>query len=88
MREFVLKDSFLLYYMESKEGQAFDLHPKGVVPLDGVSIETVRAGPNKSLQSSIRISHASFGMKSVLLCAHDDAERDRWVSALQTASHV
>lgn len=58
------------------------------MPLDGVEIETVRAGPNKTLQSALRISHASFGTRSLLLCAHDDTERDRWVDALTQSSTV
>ena len=58
---------------------------QGVVPLDGVDVETVRTGPSKSHQSGFRISHASFGTKAMLLCASDDGERDKWVAALQSS---
>ena len=86
-RYFVVKDSFLLYY-EHKESSvtAFDMHPKGAVPLDRVEVELVRVGPTPSQQSSRRLSHPSFGVKSVLLCARDDAERDKWVEAIRAAS--
>ena len=85
-RLFVVKDSFLLYYDKKDAGTSFDMHPKGVVPLDGVEVELVRTGPSVSFQSSMRLSHRSFGVKSVLLCARDDAERDCWVEAIKAAS--
>ena len=64
------------------------MHPKGVVPLDGVEIETVRTGPKAALTSSIRLTHPSFGGKAMLLCAKDDMERDRWLTALTASSYM
>lgn len=88
-RFFVIKDGFLLYYPEQKgTSQTFDMHPKGVVPLGGVEIETVRAGPKPALTSALRLSHPSFGAKSMLLCAADDSERDKWSTALQASSYM
>ena len=85
-RYFVLKDGFLLYYGDRKTPMTqFDMHPKGLLPLDGVDITTERNGPSKSLQSGIRIAHPTFGNKSMLLCAHNDEERDKWVTALQNS---
>jgi hypothetical protein len=44
-RYFVLKDGFLLYYQERRTPMVtFDMHPKGVVPLDGVEIGECRGG--------------------------------------------
>lgn len=65
-----------------------DMHPKGMLPLDGVDIGTERTGPSKSLQSGIRISHPSFGNRAMILCAHNDEERDKWVTALQNSRNV
>jgi hypothetical protein len=88
-RYFVLKDGFLLYYPERKTPMVqFDMHAKGCVPLDGVEIETVRAGPSKNMQAAIRIAHPSFGNKSFLICAHTDEERDKWLTALQNSRYV
>ena len=88
-RFFVIKDGFLLYYPEQKGiSQTFDMHPKGVVPLGGIEIETVRAGPKAALTSALRLSHPSFGAKSLLLCAADDTERDKWFTALQASSYM
>lgn len=82
-RYFILKDGYLLYYTEPKSSMmVFDMHPKGIVPLERVEVETVKAGPNKAMQSALRISHRSFGTKSVLLCAKDDTERDEWMAAI------
>lgn len=58
------------------------------MPLDGVDVETVRSGPTKAVQSGFRLSHASFGAKALLLCAGDDAERDKWVSAVNASKNV
>lgn len=103
LRFFVIKDGFLLWYPEQKEDRSggrgtggggggsimtFDMHPKGVVPLDGVDIETVRAGPNAGMTSALRVTHPSFGTRSLLLCAGDDSERDRWVAALTASSYM
>ena len=99
LRRFVLKDAFLLYYAAEEgaggggasaaaAGGAFNMHPKGVVPLDGVEIEAVRAGPKPALTAAVRLTHPSFGSKAMLLCAKDDAERDRWITALTAASVV
>lgn len=92
-RHFVLKDSFIAYYETRSAGSAagvtpFDIHPKGLLPLDGVDVELVRMGPHKDRQSGFRLSHPSFGTKSLCLCARDDAERDRWVAAITAASRV
>lgn len=89
LRFFVIKDGFLLYYPEQTSAtMTFDMHPKGVVPLDGVEIETVRTGPKPGLTSSVRLTHPSFGTKSMILCARDDAERDKWVTALSASSYM
>jgi PH domain len=94
LRYVVVKDGFLLYYPEQKENDAslsmvtFDMHPKGVVPLDGVEIETVRTGPKVGMTSALRLTHPSFGTRSLLLCAGDDSERDRWVAVLSASSYV
>jgi hypothetical protein len=64
------------------------MHPKGVIPLDGVEVETVRAGPSKTMISGFRISHKSFGTKSLLLCCQNDTERDRWVAAVNASKTV
>jgi PH domain len=66
----------------------FNMHPKGVIPLDGVEVETVRAGPTKTMISGFRISHKSFGTKSLLLCCQNDTERDRWVAAVNASKTV
>ena len=58
------------------------------MPLDGVDVETARSGPTKALQSGFRVSHASFGSKSLLLCAPDDAERDKWVAAINASKNL
>jgi len=97
----VVKDSFLAWYDEVKEDkkaaaagagggglQAFNIHPKGIVPLDGVDVEVTRAGPPKASNSGIRLSHPSLGTKTLLLCAKDDAERDKWVAVIQAAAAV
>lgn len=80
----MIKDSMLLYYEKQKGGamMKWDMHPKGVVSLDCVDVETLRTGPTKALQSAFRISHPSFGTRSMVLCARDDKERDAWVAAL------
>lgn len=89
LRFFVIKDGFLLYYPEQTTAtMTFDMHPKGVVPLDGVEIETVRTGPKPGLTSAVRLTHPSFGTKSMILCARDDAERDKWVTALSASSYM
>lgn len=99
-RLFVIKDGFLIYYPPppvgsaeaegGSSGRGFNMHPKGIVPLDGVEVETVRAGPKQlsALTAAIRLTHPSFGTKAMLLCARDDAERERWVTALTAASYI
>ena len=60
----------------------------GALPLDGVEIEAVSAGPNKTTQSAFRIAHPSFGARTLTLCAQGPAERDKWMHALEVCVWV
>ena len=66
----------------------FNPHPKGCFVLDGVDVETTRTGPKATMTSGIRISHPSFGARSLVLCASDDTERNKWVAALQASRNM
>ena len=59
------------------------MHPKGAIPLDGVEVEAISAGPNKTTQSAFRVTHPTFGARVLTLCAHGAAERDTWIHALE-----
>lgn len=55
----------------------------GAIPLDGVEVEAISAGPNKTTQSAFRVTHPTFGARVLTLCAHGAAERDTWIHALE-----
>ena len=90
-RFFVLKDGFLLYYTEKSDDKflLFDFHPRGVLPLDGCTVQRVEQGPRKDLAHlGIRISHPSFGRRALVLCAETAADRERWLIALENSRYI
>ena len=82
-RYFVLKDGFILYYAERREPMtAFDVHPKGVIPLGGCAIATHEGGPSRERRDSFRISHAAFHGRALVLCAESSAANAEWMRAV------
>jgi hypothetical protein len=95
----VIKDGFLLYYNPiAPEGDPhseeavtlhrFDVHPKGVLPLDGTSVARVDDGPTKSQRNSLAITHPSFGGRALVLCAETPETLTRWMDALEGSKFV
>lgn len=89
-RFFVLKDGFMLYYGE-KEGKqsadngAFNIHPKGVVPLGGCWAEPLD-GADRDFAFSIR--HPDFGDGTVFLAAESAEACEDWLRWVRECSRV
>eukprot|EP01138_Halocafeteria_seosinensis_P002332 gb/GECG01002389.1/.p1 GENE.gb/GECG01002389.1/~~gb/GECG01002389.1/.p1 ORF type:complete len:283 (+),score=60.57 gb/GECG01002389.1/:1-849(+) len=88
-RYFVLKDGILLYYDPRDRPMVyFDFHPKGVLPLDSCTVDTCNEGPKRSMKFGIRITHPSFGKKSLILAAENGDNQDRWYQALENCRYI
>lgn len=80
-----------MYYPEQSTEKflVFDFHPRGVLPLDGCTIQRVEQGPTKALAHlGLRISHPSFGRRALVLCAETAADRERWLVALENSRYI
>lgn len=55
----------------------------GAIPLDGVDVEAISAGPNRVTQCAFRLTHPTFGARSLTLCAAGPLERDKWIHAIE-----
>lgn len=60
--------------------------PAGVIPLDGVELEAFR-GTGKR-ESCFKVTHPSLADITVVLCAGDDEERERWMDAIAAAASM
>ena len=82
-RYFVLKDGFILYYAARAAAMtAFDVHPKGVIPLGGCSVASYEGGPTRERTESFRISHPAFHGRALVLCADTAADNAQWMKAV------
>ncbi len=66
----------------------FDFHPKGLLPLDGTTVERVDDGPTRHLRNSFAISHASFGGRALVLCAESPEARDKWMHQIEACRFI
>ncbi|XP_067142009.1 pleckstrin homology domain-containing family D member 1-like [Centruroides vittatus] len=89
-RFFVIKDGFLLYYPENEKKAfekrgTFNLHPKGVIPLGGCSVES---DTNGNYSYIINVCSEEFSCKQISLLAETRLEQEKWMAALKQASRV
>jgi len=62
--------------------------PAGLLPLDGTAVDKVDDGPTRALRNSFAVSHPSFGGRALVLCADTEAERDRWMTAVESCRFI
>ncbi|XP_014674259.1 PREDICTED: pleckstrin homology domain-containing family D member 1-like [Priapulus caudatus] len=85
---FVVKDGFLLYYPESEKKdferkRAFNIHPKGVIPLGNVTVESLEE-INQEYCIHIKFESGNY----MALAAETAMARNKWVEVLTQASRV
>lgn len=79
----------LLYYdARDRPMICFDFHPKGVLPLDSCDVDTCHEGPRRDMPYGIRITHPSFGGKSLILSAETSEDQDKWYQALENCRYI
>ncbi|CAM1298932.1 PLEKHD1 (predicted) [Pycnogonum litorale] len=89
---FVVKEGFLLYYNENEKKQFekkgyLNMHPKGVLPLGGCSIDSSSESAS-SMFHIIYIRSEDFTTGFVCLGVESDFEKEKWMTALQEASRI
>ncbi|XP_022248761.1 pleckstrin homology domain-containing family D member 1-like [Limulus polyphemus] len=89
-RFFVVKDGFLLYYSENEKKMfekksCFNIHPKGVIPLGGSTVEPTSDASQPYL---LRISSDEYISGHFVLAADCEMEREKWLNILQEASRI
>lgn len=88
-RFFVLKDGYLLYYLDSDKKefdrkQYINLHPKGILPLGGCSVQmTTEAGHPFCMKITSTEINNEF-----VISSETDAERHRWNNALTQSTRI
>lgn len=88
-RFFVLKDGYLLYYLDSDKKdfdkkQYINLHPKGILPLGGCSVE---ATTEPGHPFCMKIISTEINNEFVI-CSETDQERHRWINALTQSTRI
>lgn len=88
-RFFIVKEGFLLYYSDTdakifEKTKHFNIHPKGVIPLGGCSVEECPCGSQKF---TIKITNEHF-KGEVWVGAETQEDCTAWVKALQDAGRV
>ncbi|XP_074660785.1 pleckstrin homology domain-containing family D member 1-like isoform X2 [Tubulanus polymorphus] len=88
-RFFVVKDGFLLYYADSEKKEAekrrhFNIHPKGVIPLDGCTIESAQEPGHPYV---IYIKSNDF-LGDIVLSTDTEWEQEKWITQLQNAGRI
>jgi hypothetical protein len=79
-RFFVLRDSFLYYYVSDK-----DEHPKGVIALLGSRIESCTERPFSLLIVTNSAASEGLSHETYAIAASSESEKQNWLRALQDA---
>lgn len=88
-RFFVLKDGYLLYYLDSDKKefdrkQYINLHPKGILPLGGCSVQSTTE-PGHPFCMKITSTEIN---NDFVICSETDQERIRWLNALTQSTRI
>jgi len=90
-RWFICKGSFILYYgsKKPKSNSAFDVHPKGVIPLGNVTVEEHEpvTPPPKGF-STFKVTHPDFGCGALVLAAESEEKRREWMDTIRDCSRI